>query len=173
MGKSSCDCNSQSRARPFVKHCLQAVLLAEVLALGKQVDGIQTQQQLRQADTSRVASSPPAWLSLAPKVQQAQEEVQASPIRLTAHHQAFVMRVTRMMCMSCVAGHKICFVYNNLHLAMLRSEASCLLMAPVSRQRTQNIVKGMKASSADMPQLVPKPMHTQEPHRWTGVHSTC
>jgi len=58
--------------------CFQAALVAELLALGNQVDTMQTQQQLRLVDTSHTSSSPPAWLSLTPKIQQAQEEVQAS-----------------------------------------------------------------------------------------------
>ncbi len=58
--------------------CLQAALVAELLALGNQVDTMQTQQQLRLVDTSHTSSSPSAWLSLTPKIQQAQEEVQAS-----------------------------------------------------------------------------------------------
>ncbi len=55
----------------------QAALVAELLALGNQVDAMQTQQQLRLTDTARTSSSPPAWLSLTPKIQQAHEEVQA------------------------------------------------------------------------------------------------
>ena len=58
--------------------CLQAALVAELLALGNQVDAMQMQQQLRLVDTAHTSSSQPAWLSLTPKIQQAQEEVQAS-----------------------------------------------------------------------------------------------
>lgn len=54
---------------------MQAAILAEVLALGKMVDGIQTQQQLRLADTCRDSSSAPLWPSWVPQLQQAQEEV--------------------------------------------------------------------------------------------------
>ncbi|DBA78489.1 TPA: hypothetical protein ACH3X2_007977 [Trebouxia sp. C0005] len=56
----------------------QAALVAKLLALGNQVDAMQTQQQLRLVDTSHISSSRAAWLSLTPKIQQAQEEVQAS-----------------------------------------------------------------------------------------------
>lgn len=61
-------------------------MLAEVLALGRQVEGIQTQQQLRRTEASPEASSHPGWLSVTPKIQQTQAEVQASLCNAHLHH---------------------------------------------------------------------------------------
>lgn len=61
-------------------------MLAEVLALGRQVEGIQTQQQLSPVAASREASSQPVWLSGTPNIQHAQAEVQASSCNAHLHH---------------------------------------------------------------------------------------
>ena len=66
----------------------QAALLAEVLALGRQVDAVETHQQLRPTDAFREASSQPGWVSLAPKMQQAQAEIQASLCDAHVHHRS-------------------------------------------------------------------------------------
>ncbi|KAL0047104.1 hypothetical protein WJX82_006637 [Trebouxia sp. C0006] len=74
----------------------QAALVAELLALGNQVDAMQTQQQLRLTDTAHTSSSPPAWLSLTPKIQQAHEEVQAVKCDV-ANLEQLLSRLTQRM----------------------------------------------------------------------------